>query len=123
MLTEDQKNDADRLARYIQREQLVSVMNDAKWQRLFNALEPIAGFLDFRRKDVRGSEQASEPWCRDFYLMLGGWANIEWLDITAQRAFRRGALLEPEIQDSTPTLIRAVREAGVAFSRSDTGVR
>jgi hypothetical protein len=109
MVTEDQKKDADRLARYIEREQLVSVMNDTKWQRLFNALEPIAGFLDFRRKDVRGSEQESEPWCSDFYLMLGGWANIEWLDITAQR--------------NTPILIRAVREAGVAFSRSDTCVR
>ena len=55
MLTQDQKKDADRLARYIDREQLVSVMSDTKWQRLFDALKPIQGLLDFRRKDVRGS--------------------------------------------------------------------
>ncbi|MDX2109089.1 MAG: DUF6678 family protein [Verrucomicrobiota bacterium] len=123
MLTEGQKIDADRLARYIAREQLVSIMNDTKWQRLFNALEPIAGSLSFRRKDVRGTEQTSESWCRDFYHMFGGWISIEWLDITAKRAIPRGALIEPRIQDETPLLIGAVRAAGVAFSRHEAYVR
>jgi hypothetical protein len=123
MLTEDQKKDADRLARYIEREQLVSVMNDTKWQRLFGALEPIAGWLDFRRKDVRGSEQASESWCSDFYHMFGGWSGIEWLDIRAQLTIRRGALVEPSIEDKTSLLIRAVRVAGVAFSQHEESIR
>jgi len=123
MLTEDQKNDAERLARYIEREQLASVMSDTKWQRLFNVLEPIQGLLDFRRKDVRGCDDAPESWCSDFYHMLGGWSSIEWLDIRAVRTIPRGALVKPKTEDHTPLLIQAVRQAGVPFSRHEECIR
>jgi hypothetical protein len=93
MLTEDQKKDTDRLARYVEREQLVSLMSDTKWQRLFSSLEPIAGWLDFRRKDVLGSDQASVSWCSDFYHMFEDGSGIEWLDIRARLTIPRGALV------------------------------
>ena len=117
MHAEEQKKDAERLARYIEREQLVSVINDTKWQRLFEALEPIQASLDFRRKDVRGNETESERWCDDLYMMIGNSKNIEWLDIRAQQAVSHGALLQPKVEDNTPLLIQAVRRAGVRFSR------
>jgi len=123
MHTEEQKKDAERLARYIEREGLVCVMNDTKWQRLFDALQPIQGWLDFRRKDVRGNERESESWCSDLYMMLGNWSSIEWLDIRAQRSIPRGALLQPRIEDSTPLLIQSVRRAGVRFSQHEHCIR
>ena len=123
LFTERQKKDAERLARYIDRERLVSVMNDTKWQRLFNALQRIEGWLDFRRKDVRESEASSEMWCSDFYMMFGGWTSIEWLDIRAVRVFRRGLLLKPQIDDKTERLIEAVKEVGVPFSRHENYIR
>ncbi len=127
MLTEEQKKDAARLARYIEREQLVSVMNDTKWGRLFSALAPIQGWLDFRRKDVRGCDDASrwggDVWCGDFYYSFGGENNIEWIDIRARLEIRRGALVKPTIEDKTPPLIEAVRSAGVPFSRLEDCIR
>jgi len=127
MLTEEQKMDAKRLGRYIEREQLVSVMNDAKWGRLFTALEPIQGWLEFRRKDVRDNDNArrwsGDVWCGDFYYSFGGEANIEWIDIKAAREIRRGALVKPMIEDNTPQLIEAVRSAGVPFSRLEDCIR
>lgn len=123
MLTEDQKKDAERLARYIEREQLVSVMNDTKWQSLFDALEPIQGLLDFRRKDVRADKRNPESWCSDFYLMFGGWISIEWLDIRAQRTIHRGALVQPKIEDNTALLIQSVRRVRVRFSQDPHCIR
>ena len=121
-MTEEQKIDAERLARCINREQLVSVMNDTKWQRLFNALQPIEGWLDFRRKSVRESD-ASESWHTDLYHMMGGWSNIEWLDIRAIKAISRGALVKPKVEDKTATLIEAVKGVGVPFSRHENYIR
>ena len=60
METESQRVDRQRLKRYLEREQLASVMINTKWQRLFDALEPIQGTLDFRRKDVREDESDNE---------------------------------------------------------------
>jgi hypothetical protein len=112
MLTEEQRKDADRLRHYIDREQLVAVMNDTKWQRLFKALESMQGWVEFRRKDVREDEHSVGRWDADLYYMLGGWENIEWLDIMATRA-----------TDHTEQLLLAVREAGVPFSRQEKIIR
>jgi hypothetical protein len=123
MPTQEQTKDAERLARYIEREQLVSVMNDTKWRRLFDALEPLQGLLEFRRKDVRGTEPKSESWCGDLYHMLDGWSDIEWLEIRGQGRVRRGALLEPIIEDKTHLVIESIRRAGVRFSQEGNRVR
>ena len=123
METEAQRIDRQRLRRYIEREQLTSIMNNAKWQRLFDALESIQGVLDFRRKDVRQDEPDDENWDGDLYHVLGGWENIEWLDIRAILTVRRGALLEPDAKDNTHLLTQAVREAGIPFSRNPDGIR
>ena len=123
MLTEEQRKAAERLTRCIERERLVSVMNDTKWRRLFEALQPIQGVLEFRRKEVGQDESQLGSWCDDIYYMLAGWRHIEWLDISARRSFQRGVLLAPEINDQTSLLLQTVRDAGVPFSRQEHGVR
>ena len=123
MLTEEQKKSAERLTRYIERERLVSVMNDTKWRRLLEALAPIQGVLEFRRKEVGQDESQLESWNSDIYYMMAGWRSIEWLDISAQRSFRRGVLLAPEINDQTSLLLQTVRVADVPFSRQEYGIR
>jgi hypothetical protein len=123
MITEEQKIDAGRLARYIEREQLVSVMSNTKWQRLWNVLEPIRGLLDFRAKDVREREDAAESWCRDIYYMFNCWKSIEWLEVRAIVTTPRGALVAPKIEGHTTELVQAVRQARVPFSRHEQSIR
>jgi len=122
-VTEDQRVARSRLKRHIQREGLVSAMNDTKWRRLFDALEPIQGFLDFRRKDVREEEPDADCWCGDLYMMFGGEESIEWLDIRGILSVRRGALLASKTEDKAEALVEAVRSAGVAFSTGDGCIR
>jgi len=113
MLTVEQKIDAERLSRYIIREKLSSIMNDTKWQRLYDSLQVIEGRLDFRRKDLRGSEDQAKTWCGDFYMMIGGWREIEWLDIRGQRG----------MHDDQQLIIKFVRDAAVAYTLHDDFIR
>ena len=123
METPEQKKDRDRLRSYIKRENLTCVLNDTKWSELLEALSRIAGVLDFRRKDVRDPDDSNTPWCSDLPYMLGGWENIEWLDIRAQVSHRQGALLPPRIEDHTDQLIDALDSVGIPYSRTDDGAR
>ena len=123
LITAEQKKDAERLARCINRERLVSVMNDTKWQRLFNALRPIESWLDFRRKSVRESEASSEMWCRGLDHMMLGWSSIEWIDIRAMETIWPGFLIQPKIVDKTAKLIEVVKGVGVPYSRHESHIR
>jgi hypothetical protein len=52
MNTEEQERDKQRLRRRIEQEGLSGVLNNTKWQRLLDALEPLQQYLDFHRKDI-----------------------------------------------------------------------
>jgi hypothetical protein len=129
MSNDRQQQDRQRLRAYIAREQLGSVMNDTKWERLLDALEPLYGFLEFRRKDVRESRtEASSRWNGDMYEVFGRWENIEWLEIRADRCARYEGALPPTLppikaEDHTDDMLEALRAAGVPYERTEEGVR
>lgn len=123
MPTEEQAKDRERLKKYIERERLTCILNNTKWQELYKSLEPIQELLDFKRKDVRESDDKNQRWNGDFYYMFGGWADIEWLQIRAQITTPRGALLEPKVDDRTDDLISAIMKTKVPFSRTEDGVK
>ena len=108
METPEQKKDRERLARYIQREQLTSVMSNSKWRRVRQAI-PQSLFLRFRVKNLRGDEPAPDCWEADYYHVFGCPESIEWLEI--------------ETQESTQAVTEALRCHGIPFTLAPGGVR
>jgi len=69
--TEDQIKDADRLQRYIEREQLVSVMNNTKWHELRALMLEEASFSPrYRVKCLRTTDDRAYCWDGDWYHHL-----------------------------------------------------
>ena len=69
-----------KLKSYIEREQVVSVLNDTKWQKLFDSLRATEEyFLEFKRKDL--DENEPDNWASDLYMQFGLWEKIEWIEI------------------------------------------
>lgn len=123
MSTEEQDIDRARLKNYIEREQLSGVLNDTKWQKLFDALEPLQEKLDFLRKDVRDAENTKPRWDSDLYHVFGLWENIEWICIRAKLSIPQGALLEPKIEDYTNELISVLKKTSIPYSRTADGIK
>jgi hypothetical protein len=70
-----------KLKGYIEREQLYCVLNDTKWDKLFNCLEPYKNYLDFQRKDLDEISPIENKWNDDIYEIFGLSQKIEWLNI------------------------------------------
>ena len=94
-----------KLYSYLEREKIVSVLNDTKWQKLFDCLKTTDNYyLDFRRKDLNSSE--SPNWNGDLYEVFGMWQIIEWMEIRTDRAH-------------LPELNLAVKNSGVPYSKNN----
>jgi hypothetical protein len=70
-----------KLKSYIEREQLYCVLNDTKWNKLFNCLEPHQDNLDFQRKDLDESSPIESKWNGDIYEIFGLSQKVEWINI------------------------------------------
>lgn len=117
-------NTKAKLTRYVEENQITCVLNDTKWERLFNELKEIDGVLDFQRKDLDEEEEPNpEYWDGDLYHIIGEWQQIEWLNIRALVSESKGALLEPVITDHIDSLINALSKANIPFEKHNDGVR
>jgi hypothetical protein len=112
-----------KLKRYIERENISSVLNNTKWERLFKELQEIEFTLDFQRKDLDEAEPSPDHWDSDLYHVIGAWEQIEWLNIRALISLPNGALVKPEIEDNTQLLIKALRQSGVPYCMNNDGIR
>ncbi|MFB2707326.1 DUF6678 family protein [Marinobacter shengliensis] len=112
-----------KLTKYLEENQISSVLNDSKWERLFELLREIEGALDFQRKDLDEPEPDESYWDGDLYHVMGEWQRIEWLNIRALVSESKGALLQPVVTDRTDLLIQALEKAGTPFERLKDGVR
>ena len=117
MLTPEQQQDLDRHWRYVEAQQLVSVMSAAKWRRLWDAVGQLP--LRYRRKDVRGPEPSPDEWDRDVAHISGGAVFMEWLEIATLLPGQRGQLRLA----SNEEVERALLVARVPFSRESGCVR
>ena len=116
-------HDTTKFKRYLSEHSLSCVMNDTKWNRLFEELSGGDLPLLFSRKDVDEIESTAPYWDGDIFHIFGGTERIEWLDVQSKSSTPRGRLLEPIVQDRTEELIEAVRRAKVPFSRTQNGIR
>jgi hypothetical protein len=72
----------DAWRRYVEREGLVSAMNETKWRETTEAMRHLPGGPPgFRIKDVGGPEPGLEDWDREWYYHPRPWETIEWLEI------------------------------------------
>ena len=122
----EQKN-RDRLQRYIEQEQIASVMCNAKWFRLIKLLKSLSFSLTYRRKDVFEPEYAESGWDSDFYHVFGGtYFSIEWLEINAVKRIHIKPFARPDLAippDHTSELKQALLEAKIPFSMENGAVR
>jgi len=84
MQTVEQKKDAERLEKYIARNNLCSLMSNAKWIKLIKNLESFGHFnFSFRVKCLR-EESFPENWEKSFpYHLPTPYKNIEWVELHA----------------------------------------
>ena len=112
-----------KLRRYIEKNQITCVLNDTKWEQLFQSLKKIEWTLDFQRKDLDEQDPEESNWDSDIYHVMGESQNIEWLYIRAQVSEHQGALLKPKITDNTPLLLEAIKHANIPYSMHKDGVK
>ena len=124
-MTPEQRQDAERLRRYIEREQLGLVMNATKWREAVQALQAIPGFVvRFRVKTVRGPEPPAGHWEGGFpWHLPQPYAHIEWLDINPVVQRPRGVLVPDEVMDFTEQVTRALRVVNVPFVQQGQIIR
>ncbi len=80
-MSDQRVEDDRRLARYIERHQLVSAMNDTKWREAVASLRRILGdHIEFRVRCVRDPLDTLPPRDRSFPWHLPPDKHIEWLD-------------------------------------------
>ena len=80
-MTEEQQQDLCRLRRYIEKQQLASVMNDTKWRELRQAMIEREHKPRFRLQCLLAPPTDPERWDGEWYYHLPTFVWIEWLDI------------------------------------------
>jgi uncharacterized protein DUF6678 len=115
METEDQKKDCERLHRYIVREQLVSHMNNTKWDKLRELMVELGNECPLYRVQCLRAPPA-HGWDGDWYYHLPTYKSIEWLDIDPILRERRGQLLEDKKMDYTQRYVNLLKENHIPFS-------
>ena len=123
MCTEEQHKDAERLRRYIQREQLVSVMNDTKWRELQALMADEATFSPrWRVKCVRDSEPSGwdTDWCNHLPYPF---KNIEWVDIDPVHTERVGHIVPDRREDRTGEIERLLEAKSIPYDHVDGCIR
>ena len=118
-MTPEQLKDVERFERYIMREGLASRMNDTKWREAIQVLQDVMDRgLQFRLKDLRGSEPSADYWDRSFPNHVPPYKAIEWFEANPIVKLHDGQSYTGESVDYTEALTQAFREKGIPFEMS-----
>ncbi|TVP80162.1 MAG: hypothetical protein EA353_04600 [Puniceicoccaceae bacterium] len=115
MMTQEQKKDSERLARYVIREQLVSLMNDTKWEALRSAMIALKEFNPCYRLACLRSEP-DVNWDGDWHYHLPPFKCIEWLEIDPVQKKRIGRLVKDEETDFSKEIKTILWAEHIPFS-------
>jgi len=111
----------------VEKERLIGVMNNTKWNALFNDLNEVDDLISYRVTYIDGTtwpdNEASFPYTTELEQIWGNFVAMEYLDIDARISHSKGALLEPEIVNHIQAIIDICKKHSVKFSIIDTGVR
>ena len=112
-MTEEQRRDAERLDRYIAREQLASVMNETKWLELRHLMLTQAPFRPrWRTKCLRN--ESPSGWDSDrYYHLPQPFKVIEWLEIDPMQSTRIGHLVPDQQVDHRDALLHLLASKSI----------
>jgi hypothetical protein len=125
MLTNEQGHDRERLARYIEVEQITSCMNNTKWAEALSAISSVPGYQPrFRaRMLLDEGDPRGDQWNGSFPWHVPTRVFIEWLELDPVVRTPRGQLVADEIEDFSAPLTAALLGIGVPFSIEDGAIR
>ena len=111
-----------RVLAHLQREGMVSLMNDTKWRELATRLEAVArGELPVRVKFVLDEAPfgfAPQDWD---WFKRGDAEVVEWIEIDPIVATFRGRRVPDHLEDFTAEVVDALRSVGVPYSSEGRG--
>lgn len=122
-MTEEQERDRRRLRRYVQEQQLVSVMNDTKWRELREAMLSLQRRPKYRLQCLLSPPTDPDDWDSEWYYHLPTFVWIEWLDIDPIHRARRGHLVQDERTDLTSELIPLLEQHSIPFEANGPYLR
>ena len=111
----------------IEEQHLIGVMNNSRWNALFEGLSKVQKMLSYKVIYIDGSswpgvgsDHTETP---EIEQIWGNFIAIETLDIRTKMENPRGALLSPEVIDVTEQIIQLCATNKVKISLTRHGVR
>ena len=110
---------------YVEAQGITCVLNNTKWQRLFELLHKSPFSFRYRRTDIDGVifPKGDSPSTGEIAQIYGEFWSMEYLEITAIVETRTGMLTEPKVENFTAELIALAHEAGVKFTATNQGIK
>jgi len=122
--SEDWQKDRERLERYIVREQLVSIMNNTKWEKLRKLMISLGEASPrYRVQCLRTDEVYGTYWDGDWFYHLPTYKWIEWLEIDPVARERRGQRVKNKETDQTQLLTDMLKDCSIPFSMEGGYIR
>ena len=123
-MTSEQEEDDLRFFRYVQRENLASLMNNTKWREVIAAIQAVERYRPrFRVKCVRDGEPAPDSWDGSFPFHVPTFRHIEWLEFDPVVRTRRGAIVPDLTEDFGTPIEAALATASIPFERVGSAIR
>jgi hypothetical protein len=121
-LTENQKQEIERLRNFVSRNRLSARMNGAKWRAAIDAVQGIEGYrASFCFRAVTDAEDPPlNGWDGAFPQNIPLYNSIEWLELNARSA---DAGPKDKKGDFREAIKQALNAAGIPIAESGTGVR
>ncbi len=102
-------------SKIIENEQLVSCMNNTKWNMLIESLDSKDYIVEFRTVYIDGDTwpENEEEYDIDFMHLCGNYKPIAWMDIKYIKKIHIGELAKPKIKNFKNEIIEILDETNI----------
>ncbi|WP_147378818.1 DUF6678 family protein [Motilimonas pumila] len=111
----------------IEKERLIGLMNNTKWNALFSELNLIEEMIQYKSQYIDGSifpdHDSSYEFTPELQQIWGNFKSIEYVDVITIIKRDIGKLLDPEIVDLTKDILEICNVLNVKVSAINSGIR
>lgn len=124
-LTQEQKQELERLRNFVSRNGLSTQMNGTKWRAAIDAILAVPGYqASFRVKIItEAAEPPENQWNPSFPAQIPLYNAIEWLELNPRMGPPPAGPGKDRRPDFTEALRNALAESRIPLADSRTGVR